>query len=83
MTTLEPLVYTVDEVMRLLRIEDRRTVYAMIDRGELRVAGGRRRGKGHALRISRASVHAWAEGRPLAPDHDDVVESPSRRRRAS
>lgn len=80
---IEPLVYTVEEVMALLRLRDRRTVYAMIDSGELVASGGGRRGKGHALRISRESVHAWAAGRPLATARDHVVESRSRRRRAS
>lgn len=58
-----PDVLVVDEVARLLRL-NRKTVYAMVQRGEIPGA----RWCGRALRFSRAAVLAWlAEGQGRAP----------------
>jgi excisionase family DNA binding protein len=58
-----PLVLSVDDVARLLRV-DRKTVYAAIARGE--IPGARRLGK--AIRFSRDAVLAWlAEGQGHVP----------------
>lgn len=58
-----PEVLTVPEVAALLRV-DRKTIYAMVQRGE--IPGARRLGT--AIRFSRATVVAWlAQGQGRAP----------------
>ncbi len=60
---LEKPVLTVPEVCEVLRL-DRRTVYAMLDSGELESSG--RTGKGRPIRIWTESVVAWARGKRRA-----------------
>jgi len=77
-----PPVMTVPEVCDLLRL-DRRTVYAMLDSGELEGSG--RSGKGRPIRVWTASAVRWVRGgaAQLASPAPSVVDSARGKRRVA